>query len=100
MCENYKKIDDKEAMKKEAELIWNFYLDTSSMHQINVDNKARSHCKEAMLNPSSDVFEMAQSQVNDQLTFNCIRCDPCCDVNKIILNNNINNNNKQKRFSH
>lgn len=50
-------------MRKGADDIWNNYLDTSAMHQINVDNKARSHCKEALQNPNNTMFEMAQNQV-------------------------------------
>ncbi len=63
ICENYKKISDVNEMKKEAERIWHLYLDTSSSHQINVDNKARSRCKEHLANPTSTMFEMAQTQV-------------------------------------
>lgn len=62
-CENYKKLSTPEEMRKGADDIWNTYLDTSSMHQINVDNKARSHCKEALQNPNNTMFEMAQNQV-------------------------------------
>ena len=55
-------------MKTEAERIWHLYLDTSSSHQINVDNKARSKCKEQLNNnPTSSLFEMAQTQVNWKL---------------------------------
>jgi hypothetical protein len=50
-------------MKKEAERIWHLYLDTSSSHQINVDNKARSRCKEHLPNPTRTMFEMPQTQV-------------------------------------
>ena len=65
ICENYKKIKDPDEMKTEAERIWHLYLDTSSSHQINVDNKARSKCKEQLNNnPTSSLFEMAQTQVN------------------------------------
>lgn len=63
-CENYKKrASTPEELRKGADDIWNTYLDTSSMHQINVDNKARSHCKEALQNPNNTMFEMAQNQV-------------------------------------
>jgi hypothetical protein len=62
-CENYKKLADADEMKRRSHEIWNTYLDTSSMHQINVDNKARSHCKEALQNPNNSMFEMAQTQV-------------------------------------
>lgn len=62
-CENYKKLATPEEMRKGADDIWNNYLDTSAMHQINVDNKARSHCKEALQNPNNTMFEMAQNQV-------------------------------------
>jgi len=34
------------------------------MTQINVDSKARSHCKEALQNPNSAMFEKAQTHVN------------------------------------
>jgi regulator of G-protein signaling len=64
ICENYKKIADVSEMKKEAERIWHLYLDTSSSHQINVDNKARNRCKEHLANPTRTMFELAQTQVD------------------------------------
>jgi len=51
-------------MRRTASEIWSEYLDTSSMTQINVDSKARSHCKEALQNPNSGMFEKAQTHVN------------------------------------
>jgi hypothetical protein len=63
ICENHKKLTDPIELKKSADEIWNSYLDTSSAHQINVDNKARSHCKEALQNPNNTMFEMAQTQI-------------------------------------
>ncbi|RNA12904.1 regulator of G- signaling 14-like isoform X1, partial [Brachionus plicatilis] len=62
-CEKFKKISDLDEMKKEAEDIWQTYLDTSSQCQINVDNKTRSNCKEGMQNPHCKMFELAQSQI-------------------------------------
>ena len=62
-CENFKKIRDHDEMKRISTEIWNEYLDTSSMTQINVDSKARSHCKEALQNPNSEMFEKAQTHV-------------------------------------
>ncbi len=62
-CENFKKIRDHDEMKRVSTEIWNEYLDTSSMTQINVDSKARSHCKEALQNPNSEMFEKAQTHV-------------------------------------
>ena len=62
-CENFKTLTDVEEMKKIANEIWSTYLDTSSMCQINVDNKARSSCQEALQNPNSTMFEMAQTQI-------------------------------------
>jgi hypothetical protein len=62
-CENYKRLVDPDEMRREADNIWQSYLDTSSMHQINVDNKARSSCKEALSSPTNDMFEMPQTQV-------------------------------------
>lgn len=50
-------------MKKEAMEIWQTYLDTSSLCQINVDNKTRTSCKEEMQNPHCSMFELAQSQI-------------------------------------
>ena len=52
-------------MRAESQAIWSVYLDTASMHQINVDNKARSFCREAMTadEPHSAMFEPAQSQI-------------------------------------
>lgn len=50
-------------MKNTANEIWSEYLDTSSMTQINVDSKARSHCKEALQNPNDEMFEKAQTHV-------------------------------------
>lgn len=50
-------------MKAEASNIWQTYLDTSSMCQINVDNKARSSCQEALQNPNNTIFESAQTQI-------------------------------------
>lgn len=62
-CENFKKLNDIEEMKTEASNIWQTYLDTSSMCQINVDNKARSSCQEALQNPNNTMFELAQTQI-------------------------------------
>lgn len=62
-CENFKKFSDIEEMKAEASNIWQTYLDTSSMCQINVDNKARSSCQEALQNPNNTMFELAQTQI-------------------------------------
>ena len=64
-CENFKKIKDPDEMKKAAAEIWSEYLDTSSMTQINVDSKARSHCKDALQNPNETIFEKAQTHVNN-----------------------------------
>jgi hypothetical protein len=58
-------------MRKAADDIWNTYLDTSSMHQINVDNKARSHCKEGLPNPNNTMFELAQTQVRANTLIIC-----------------------------
>ena len=62
-CENYKRLTDPDEMRKEADDIWSTYLDTASMHQINVDSKARSRCKEGLQCPSSTMFEAAQTQI-------------------------------------
>ncbi|CAF0915606.1 unnamed protein product [Brachionus calyciflorus] len=62
-CENFKKLTDMDEMKQVANEIWNTYLDTSSMCQINVDNKARSSCQEALQTPNLSMFEMAQTQI-------------------------------------
>ncbi|CAF0758450.1 unnamed protein product [Brachionus calyciflorus] len=62
-CENFKKLIDLDEMKKEASNIWRTYLDTSSMCQINVDNKARSSCQEALQTPNNTMFELAQTQI-------------------------------------
>jgi len=62
-CENFKKITDPDEMQRTAKEIWAEYLDTSSMTQINVDSKARSHCKEALQTPNSAMFEKAQTHV-------------------------------------
>ncbi|RNA03336.1 regulator of G- signaling loco-like isoform X1 [Brachionus plicatilis] len=62
-CENFKKLSDVEEMKAEASNIWQTYLDTSSMCQINVDNKARSSCQDALLTPYNTMFELAQTQI-------------------------------------
>lgn len=51
-------------MKEAAKEIWSTYLDTSSSYQINVDSKSRSHCKELLDNPTSNMFESAQLHVN------------------------------------
>lgn len=69
-CENFKKISDPREMITIANEIWSEYLDTSSMTQINVDSKARSHCKEALLEPNSAMFEKAQTHI-----FNLMRYD-------------------------
>ena len=63
-CEKFKKLSGEE-MRRESELIWSTYLDTASMHQINVDNKARSHCRDALASqqPNAAMFETAQSQI-------------------------------------
>lgn len=53
-------------MKKVSNEIWNEYLETSSMTQINVDSKARSLCKEALQSPNSEMFEKAQTHVRNQ----------------------------------
>ena len=50
-------------MKRTSQEIWNTYLDTSSIRQINVDSKARTSCKEGLQDPNSEIFEMAQTQV-------------------------------------
>ncbi len=63
VCENYKKIINSIEMKNEAERIWKLYLDSSSLNPINVDSKARTHCKELLENPTNTMFEMAQNQV-------------------------------------
>ncbi len=62
-CENYKKIVDSIEMKNEAERIWKLYLDSSSLNPINVDSKARIHCKEYLENPTNTMFDIAQTQV-------------------------------------
>lgn len=62
-CEKFKKIVDVNEMRKEALDIWQTYLDTSSLCQINVDNKTRTSCKEEMQNPHCSMFELAQSQI-------------------------------------
>ena len=59
-----------------ANEIWNTYLDTSANYQINVDNKARSQCKENLLKPNNEMFEAAQLQVSCSLSSN----------NKILIN--------------
>lgn len=46
-----------------ANEIWKTYLDTSANYQINVDNKARSQCKENLQKPNNSMFEAAQLQV-------------------------------------
>ena len=51
-------------MKINSNEIWNTYLDTSANYQINVDNKARSQCKENLLQPNNSIFEAAQLQVD------------------------------------
>jgi hypothetical protein len=51
-------------MKLNSNEIWNTYLDTSANYQINVDNKARSQCKENLLQPNNSMFEAAQLQVD------------------------------------
>jgi hypothetical protein len=63
-CENFKKIENPLDLKKAADEIWNTYLDTSSMYQINVDSKARGHSKDALIHPNNKMFEMAQTHVN------------------------------------
>ena len=70
-CENFKKIKDPNLMKQSANEIWSEYLDTSSMTQINLDSKARSHCKEALQNPNDEMFEKAQTHV---IIFSFILC--------------------------
>ena len=49
--------------------IWKTYLDTSAQYQINVDNKARSQCKENLLKPNNKMFEAAQLQVKIKIEF-------------------------------
>ena len=68
-CENFKKITNQLDLKKAADDIWNNYLDTSSMYQINVDSKARSHSKDALLHPNNKMFEMAQAHVTNSKVF-------------------------------
>ncbi len=63
VCENFKKIVDLNELKNEAERIWKLYLDSSSLNPVNVDSKARIHCKEHLENPSNTMYEMAQAQV-------------------------------------
>jgi len=63
-CENFKKIENPLDLKKAADEIWNTYLDTSSMYQINVDSKARGHSRDALIHPNNKMFEMAQTHVN------------------------------------
>ena len=63
-CENFKKITDPLDLKRGADDIWNTYLDTASMYQINVDSRARGHSKEALAHPNNKMFEMAQTHVN------------------------------------
>jgi regulator of G-protein signaling len=62
-CEKFKKIHNQVEMSKESWIIWNDYLDVKSIHQINIDNKAKIIVKEALSNPNKQMFEVAQSQV-------------------------------------
>lgn len=90
-CENFKKLSTPDEMRKGADDIWSTYLDTSAMHQINVDNKARSHCKEALQNPNNTMFEMAQNQVRTQerldlfLEESVIKTQPAIEFQKNML---------------
>lgn len=97
-------------MKKEAFDIWQTYLDTSSLCQINVDNKTRTSCKEEMQNPNCLMFELAQSQIFSLMKYDSYsrflksQMYKDCIVNEmegkpIVENKDQSNNTTQKRNS-
>jgi len=63
-CDNFEKLTGEDEIKRMSQEIWYFYLDPSSMTQINVDSKSRASCKEALAIPNNKMFESAKNHVS------------------------------------